>query len=49
VVLQNVMETPHLADQKSHAAYLIYMVIRRRILYHDGGACLEGLIDSLQW
>ncbi|XP_062182171.1 probable CCR4-associated factor 1 homolog 11 [Phragmites australis] len=38
---------PCLAGPKSHVACRIYTVMRRRVLYHDGGACHEGLIHGL--
>ncbi|KAG2627719.1 hypothetical protein PVAP13_3KG262075 [Panicum virgatum] len=36
-----------LAGQKSHSACRIYTAMRRRILYRDGGASHQGLMDGL--
>ncbi|XP_039798073.1 putative CCR4-associated factor 1 homolog 3 [Panicum virgatum] len=36
-----------LAGGKSHSACRIYTAMRRRILYRDGGASHQGLIDGL--
>ncbi|RLN30893.1 hypothetical protein C2845_PM05G25230 [Panicum miliaceum] len=36
-----------LAGRKSHSACRIYTAMRRRILYRDGGASHQGLIDGL--
>ncbi|KAF8722611.1 hypothetical protein HU200_022446 [Digitaria exilis] len=43
-------ETPAcycLAGRKSHIACGVYMAMRRRVLYRDGGASHQGLIDGL--
>ena len=36
-----------LAGRKSHSACRIYTAMRRRILYRDGGASHQGIIDGL--
>ncbi|PWZ40856.1 putative CCR4-associated factor 1 9 [Zea mays] len=42
-------ELPFLAGRKSYIACFICTIMRRRILYRDGGDILVGLLDGIHW
>jgi CCR4-NOT transcription complex subunit 7/8 len=49
-VQRNLVEPPVcLAGWKSHSACRVYTSMRRRVLYRDGGASHQGLIDGLNY